>query len=587
MPPVPEPGTAPAAVDLNGLTKRFTGAQGTVTALDGLSASVTGGQVTGVVGADAAGKTTLLRVLAGLLAPSEGEARTLGHAPGGDAVRGRVGYMPQSFGLYAELSVYENLRLHADLQGLPNRGRQDRFDELMAFAGLAPFAERRADRLSGGMRQKLGLACTLVHPPELLLLDEPTVGVDPVSRRELWTILYRLVADGMTVVVSTAYLDEAERCPEVLLLHRGRLLAHSDPDGFAAEAAGRTFVLDDVPAAQRRHLLSQLPGRPGIADSVAQGRRLRILLEQGRDQPPEAPDTGAGRYRAVAPRFEDAFIARLVDHGDTGAEGFGEGGGTTIEPASRKGSAHALAVSRVDRRFGDFYAVRQVSFDVRPGEIFGLLGPNGAGKSTLIKMICGLLPPSAGAIRVAGVDASRAPARVRSRLGYMAQQFALYEDLSPVQNLRFFCRAYGLTERATRARIEATLADFALEDVAHSDSATLPLGLKQRLALGNALLHRPEMVLLDEPTSGVDPLARRGFWRRINELAEAGVTVLVTTHFLEEAEYCDQIGIIHAGQLAALDTPDALRTRYTSAEIPEPTLEDAFVALIEEREGSG
>ncbi|MEF8794696.1 MAG: ABC transporter ATP-binding protein, partial [Thiohalorhabdus sp.] len=377
---------------------------------------------------------------------------------------------------------------------------------------------------------------------------------------------------------------EAERCAEVLLLHRGRLLAQSEPDEFAAEAAGRTFVLDDVPAAQRRQLLSRLPDRPGIADSGAQGDRLRILRERGREQVPEAPEAGAGRYRAVAPRFEDAFIARLVDASGTDPEGLGQGGRGHLQPPSRSGRSHTLEVSEVDRHFGDFYAVQQVSLRVRPGEIFGLLGPNGAGKSTLIKMICGLLPPSAGVIQVAGVDVRRAPARVRSRLGYMAQQFALYEDLSPVQNLRFFCRAYGLTERTARARIEATLADFALEDVAHSNSQALPLGLKQRLALGNALLHRPEMVLLDEPTSGVDPLARRGFWRRINGLAESGVTVLVTTHFLEEADYCDRIGIIHADQLAALDTPDALRARYAIADTPEPTLEDAFVALIEARE---
>ncbi|HKJ70306.1 MAG TPA: ATP-binding cassette domain-containing protein [Gammaproteobacteria bacterium] len=570
-------------IELSALRRRFDGESGPVTALDGLTATVSSDRITGVVGADGAGKTTLLRLLAGLLAPSEGQARLLGHPPGAEANRGRVGYMPQSFGLYGELTVRENLRLYADLHGLPPAGREERFAELMDFAGLAAFAGRRADRLSGGMRQKLGLACTLVQPPEVLLLDEPTVGVDPVSRRELWAILDRLVADGMSVIVSTAYLDEAERCAEVLLLHRGRLLVQAQPGEFAAEAAGRTYLLDDVPAGQRRALLTRLPDDPAVVDSVAQGRRIRVLLAEGRSAPPEPPaEAGGARYHPVAPRFEDAFIARLVDRGDTGAEGFGSGG-----HGGRAGSGDgeaALELAGVDRRFGDFYAVRGVGFRVAPGEIFGLLGPNGAGKSTLIKMICGLLPPSAGDIRVAGVDARRAPARVRSRLGYMSQQFALYGDLSPVQNLRFFCRAYGLPRREAETRIAATLAELGLEGVAHGECRTLPLGLKQRLALGTALLHRPDMVLLDEPTSGVDPLARRGFWRRINALAEAGVTVLVTTHFLEEAEYCDRIGVIYAGQLAALDTPDDLRARYATADNPEPTLEDAFVALIEERQ---
>ena len=566
------------AAALHELTKRFPGADGkALAALDGVSAEIADGQVTGIVGADGAGKTTLLRLLAGLLAPGEGSVTVLGHPPGTEAVRGRVGYMPQSFGLYQELTVRENLRLYADLQGLPAGEREARFRELMGFAGLAPFAGRRAGRLSGGMKQKLGLACTLVQPPDLLLLDEPTVGVDPLSRRELWGILYRLVADGMSVVVSTAYLDEAERCGEVLLLHAGRLLARSEPRAFAEEARGRTFLLENVPPDERRHLLTDLSERPDVADVVAQGGRLRVLAEEA-GRPPDLPGELAGtgaRLEEVAPRFEDAFIARLLAGGEGEHAAFGEG------EAEAHQARQGLSLAGVQRRFGDFYAVDDVTFEVRPGEIFGLLGPNGAGKSTLIKMICGLLPPTAGEIRVAGVNARKAPAGVRARLGYMSQQFSLYGDLTPVQNLRFFCRAYGLRGRAVEERIGEILEQFALRDVAGADCRNLPLGFKQRLALGTALLHRPDIVLLDEPTSGVDPLARRGFWRRINHLARSGVTVLVTTHFLEEAEYCDRLGVIFGGRLVALDTPDTLREDHRTPDNPDPSLEDAFVALIE------
>jgi ABC-2 type transport system ATP-binding protein len=432
------------------------------------------------------------------------------------------------------------------------------------------------------MKQKLGLACTLVRPPEVLLLDEPTVGVDPVSRRELWAIIYRLVDRGMGVVVSTAYLDEAERCQEVLLLHRGRLLDQGPPADFAAEAAGRSYSLSGLAADTRRHLLTTLAARDDIADVVAQGQRLRLLTREAGTPPalPAEAETAGGRLEEVPPRFEDAFIARLLDQEEAG-EAAMFGGGTGEAPARRGLSGDALALSAVTHRFGDFTAVDRVGFRVQAGEIFGLLGPNGAGKSTLIKIMCGLLPPSTGRVEVAGVDARKAPARVRGRLGYMSQQFSLYGDLTPVQNLRFFCRAYGLRGSAVARRIGELLEEYALEEVARTPSAHLPLGYKQRLALATALLHRPDLVLLDEPTSGVDPLARRGFWRRINQLAGAGVTVLVTTHFLEEAEYCDRLGVIHAGRLAALDTPDGLRGHYRTRDNADPSLEDAFVGLIQ------
>lgn len=574
------------AVRLQGVVKRFPGPGDTppFNAVDQITAAVGAGRLTGLVGPDAAGKTTLLRLVAGLLVADGGELHVFGHGAGTEAVRGRVGYMPQGFGLYEELTVGENLRLYADLHGLPAAERPARYEQLLHFAGLGPFWDRRAGRLSGGMKQKLGLACTLVHPPDLLLLDEPTVGVDPVSRRELWGIIYQLVEDGLSVVVSTAYLDEAERCQDVLILHEGHLLHQGEPDDFAERARGRTWNLTGLPAEGRRGLLGRVARQGDVADAVAQGGHIRVLAAQ-KDHAPALP-TGAppaAAYQAVAPRFEDAFIARLL-------AGFG---GKATEDASSSFAEHvggqhreredpALDIRNVRRTFGDFVAVDDMTFTVSPGEVFGLLGPNGAGKSTLIKILCGLLPASSGTVRVAGVDAGQAPAAVRARLGYMSQQFSLYGDLSPRQNLRFFARAYGLRGKAVGQRVAWLLEEMQLEAVAGASCRQLPLGYKQRLALANAVLHRPDIVMLDEPTSGVDPLARRAFWRRISQLADAGVTVLVTTHFLEEAEYCDRIGVIYAGRLAALDSPDALRARFADTGNPDPTLEDAFIGLVEQ-----
>ena len=579
--------TPPSAVALDGVVKRFPGPGNAppFPAVDHLTAEVGAGRLTGLVGPDAAGKTTLLRLMAGLMVADEGRLRVLGHEPGAESIRGRVGYMPQSFGLYEELTVGENLRLYADLHGLPAADRPARYDQLLHFAGLGPFWDRRAGRLSGGMKQKLGLACTLVQPPDLLLLDEPTVGVDPLSRRELWSIIYQLVDDGLSVVVSTAYLDEAERCQDVVILHEGRLLHQGEPADFAECARGRTWTLEGLPAEGRRGILARVARQGDVADAVAQGGHIRVLAAQT-GQPPARPDgiPAEAAYQPVAPRFEDAFIARLLANAQgTKTDEANSGFADHVSGKHGQRQGPAIDIRNVRRTFGAFVAVDDVSFSVSPGEVFGLLGPNGAGKSTLIKILCGLLPASAGTVRVAGVDAGQAPAAVRARLGYMSQQFSLYGDLSPRQNLRFFARAYGLRGRAVGQRTEWLLREMQLEEVAGAPSRQLPLGYKQRLALANAVLHRPDIVLLDEPTSGVDPLARRAFWRRINQLAEAGVTVLVTTHFLEEAEYCDRIGVIYAGELAALDGPDALRDRFADADNPDPTLEDAFIALIEQQ----
>jgi ABC-2 type transport system ATP-binding protein len=579
---------AEPVIELQDVVKRFTAGERTVTALDRLSARVAAGRVTGLVGPDGAGKTTLMRLVSGLLRPDEGTITVLGQdslraAP---QIQASVGYMPQRFGLYEDLSVAENLTLYADLHGLSRSARAARFDELMRFTGLTAFAGRLAGRLSGGMKQKLGLACTLVHPPELLLLDEPSVGVDPVSRRELWEIVRSLTEQGITVLWSTAYLDEAERCDDVLLLKEGRLLGAGPPETFSERVEGRTFVVR-TDGGDKRAMLQGVARLDHVADAIIKGADVRVLVSE--DAPadylaralPEAVGQAA-RVERVAPVFEDAFIALLRDNAESAAS---EHTAVSVPPPARDGAPAAsgavIEVEKLVRRFGAFTAVDHIDFSVARGEIFGLLGPNGAGKSTTFKMLCGLLPPSEGRAQVLGIDLRHAAAVARGRIGYMAQKFSLYGNMSVMQNLRFFACAYGLRGAAQRRMIETELADFALAPYADTVSDTLPLGYKQRLALACAIMHAPGVLFLDEPTSGVDPLVRRDFWTRINAMAAARVTVLVTTHFMEEAEYCDRIGIIYRGRLVATGTPERLKAEHRTPERPDPTLEDAFIDLIE------
>jgi len=548
-------------------------------ALAGFSAQIQPGMITGLVGPDGAGKTTLLRLIAGLLRPTSGRVTVFGHDMATDAAAAHpgIGYMPQRFGLYEDLSVAENLDLFADLHATPRREREQRVALLLRFTGLAPFTARLAGQLSGGMKQKLGLACALLSRPRLLLLDEPSVGVDPASRRELWAIVSAMLEEGrdegMAAVWATAYLDEAERCGHVMLLHEGRLLAQGPPADFLAPMRGRVFRLA-VPSGARRVAARRAASDPAVLDALVAGDALRIVLRDGA----AAAFTGESLEPAI-PRFEDAFVARLAPSAPQ------EQRDKPVSPSSRGRPAGAggasITVADLVRRFGTFTAVDHVSFSVERGEIFGLLGPNGAGKSTIFRMLCGLLRPSGGQARVAGADLLRARAEARSRIGYMAQRFSLYAELSVTENLRFFARVYGLG-RAEQARaIDAALIDFDLTDAGTSIAGELPLGLKQRLALAAALLHGPDILFLDEPTSGVDPLTRREFWARIGTLADAGVTILVTSHFMDEAEYCDRLGIVNQGKLVAVDTPAALRARVRTSELPDPTLEDAFIALVQ------
>ena len=589
-PPTPASPDSGVALVVKQLSKSFLIGKRRIQALHDVSFSVRHGVVTGLVGPDAAGKTTLMRLAAGLLVPDSGAISVLGMDAATEslAVQGSIGYMPQRFGLYEDLTVQENLDLYADLQGVPEAARAERYRELMHMAGLAPFARRLAGQLSGGMKQKLGLACALVRQPALLLLDEPTVGVDPLSRRELWDIVYRLVREqGTSVLLTTAYLDEAERCDDVVLLHEGRLLDQGAPAVLRETMRGRSYRVA-VAGMDKRVLQNRIAQAPGVMDALIQGDHVRVVMQS--DTPPDfaalLPGMEGIEAAAVPPRFEDSFVALLK----AGADGTNLAGkhAPQAAPAPRAATDKpVIEVHNLQRRFGSFYAVNNISFAVSRGEVFGLLGANGAGKSTTFRMLCGLLPPSGGTLRVAGVDLRHAAAAARARIGYMSQKFSLYGNLSVAENLQFFSSAYDLTGTRRKKRMDWALQEFELSSMADLTSGDLSLGYKQRLALACALMHEPEILFLDEPTSGVDPLARREFWSRINALAGQGVTVMVTTHFMEEAEYCDRLAIMAAGEILTMGTPGSIKAQARSEAQPEPTMEDAFVGLIMAHEQQG
>lgn len=566
----------PDAIRIAGITKAFGDA---TPALDGITANIRAGEITGLVGPDGAGKTTLIRLMTGLMLPDAGTIEVLGYDTRTDAARihSAIGYMPQRFGLYEDLSVQENLDLYADLRGLPKSERPAVFDELLTFTDLKRFTTRLSGKLSGGMKQKLGLACALLRKPRVLLLDEPGVGVDPISRRDLWKMVEALTQEGIGVLWSTAYLDEAEACDRVLLLNQGKLLFVGPPSELTSRVEGRTFKLSGV-AGRRRAVLARALEDDSVVDGVIQGEAIRLVVENAGDPLTQVLEQ-AGPDAHIAPtpaRFEDAFVDML---------GGGPGGRSKLAEETRARPADSdrpvIVAKGLTKQFGDFTAASNITFDVPRGEIFGLLGPNGAGKSTTFKMLCGLLKPTAGEGRVAGFDLRRDGAEARNRLGYMAQKFSLYGDLSVAQNLDFFAGVYGLSGMRKRERVALMTEIFDFGPHTALNSKDLPLGLKQRLALACAVLHEPEALFLDEPTSGVDPITRREFWTHINGLVEKGVTVLVTTHFMDEAEYCDRITLINRGQAIALGTPDELKARVATPEMPDPTMEDAFIALVQ------
>ena len=579
----------PAAVALNGehLRRTFTVKESKqqVVALDDVSIQVAAGSLTALVGPDGAGKTTLLRLAAGLLVPDGGTFTVLGIDVVRDpqSVQDRISYMPQRFGLYDDLSVQENLDLYADLHGVPGSERTARYKKLLDMTDLGRFTTRPAGKLSGGMKQKLGLACTLVRSPELLLLDEPTVGVDPLSRRELWQIVQQLVDDEqLTVVVSTAYLDEAERCAQVFLMRQGQVLAQGTPQSLRVHADKLCYVATPPADRPARWLQARLlDDTHQVLDAVPQAGEVRFIARPGTDIPASIVALHDMPVRAVAARLEDGFMALLRLKEPEGAAVMSS---TAVDaPAAARATEPVIEVKHLVRKFGDFVAVQDTSFSVRKGEVFGLLGPNGAGKTTTFRMLCGLLPATSGSLSVAGVNLRDARAAARRRIGYVSQKFALYGNLDVDENLRFFAGAYGLRGQRAKDRIAAVIDQFSLQSLRSTPSGQLPGGYRQRLAMAAALLHEPQILFLDEPTSGADPLARREFWRRITALSEGGTTIVVTTHFMEEAEYCDRIIIQDAGKVLALGTPQQVREQASEAGTAPAVklgMEEAFIHIV-------
>lgn len=576
-----------------GLSKSF----GMLEAVKSLDFVLHKGELAAMVGPDGAGKTTFMRLVCGLLDADTGSLSVLGEdiAANTQSVQERLGYMPQKFGLYEDLSIRENLRLYADLHGVPENIKEARFERLLAMTGLAPFVERLAGKLSGGMKQKLGIACTLVSMPDILLLDEPSAGVDPLSRREIWQIIKKLVQDdNLTVLVNTAYMDEAEMCQKVYVMNQGRFIASGTPDEIRGIAAGCCYEIEAEQAFMRR-LLVDFAHCSEIVDAVPVAGRLRFSTK--RDVMPEL--VSAMSVTKAIPRLEDA-VMRLLKASDA-SQAVSNPLTVKNEARAAKHKADIGKISHADmtlgqtasnpidievkdlvKKFENFTAVSHTSFSVRKGEIFGLLGPNGAGKTTTFRMLCGLSPATSGSIRVAGEDMRTARRQARAKIGYVAQKFSLYEMLSTRENLRFFGGAYGLYGRELDECVEVFLRRFDLVGQAEKTAGSLPGGYRQRLAMAAALLHEPEILFLDEPTSGIDPLARRSFWQEIAELAMQGTTVIITTHFMDEAEYCDRIMIQDKGKMLALGSTNDLRRKYR---LPQADMNELFIHIVEAARG--
>jgi ABC-2 type transport system ATP-binding protein len=558
---------APPVIEADGLGRRFGGR----TVLQDVTFQLQPGEVFGVVGPDGAGKTTLLQMLAAILRPSLGSCRVLGedvrkHA---DKVQARVGYMSQGFSLYDRLTVAENIAFAAAIRDVPTDAFAARKAKLVAMAGLERFQDRREGQLSGGMRKKLALCANLIHEPPLLILDEPSLGVDPLSRRELWRILDAARKEVRSIVFATSYMDEADASDRVLLLRDGRPLALGAPSELRETARAHVYSVRTSTPEVAEAALAKLP------DVLSFQRRsadeVRVQLRSAGSP----PDIGlhCRELKPVEPTMEDVFTVASADDAPRAAL-----------PVAERSASHEVLVGaeRVTRRFGDFVAVDDVTVEVKAGEVLGLLGPNGAGKTTLIRILCGLLAPSEGQARVAGYDVARQSEQVRASIGYVSQKFSLFTDLTAQENLTFFARSYSVPSREMKSRIAWACERAGFSATDDGLVRDLSSAVRQRLALACAIVHRPKVLFLDEPTSGVDPLSRFRFWRLISALAGEGVAVIVSTHYLEEATYCDQLGLMMDGRMIALGTLQALKTELG---LEEARVEDVFLGFVARERG--
>ncbi len=546
-----------------GLTKVYNrGTKEELRALDAVDFEIHKGEIFGLIGADGAGKTTCFKILSGALDPTSGKVQVLFKSP--RESRGRVGYVTQPFSLYQDLSVMENLRYAAGLREVGDEDFQERCRRYLDSFQMAAFTDRLAGRLSGGMKQKLALSCALIADPAVLLLDEPTTGVDPVSRREFWDALGSLADKGMTIVVATPYLDEAERCSRIACMEEGQILLLAPPAEFVSRMGLTRLEIQSSDLRRTEEMLEAAEGEGFVSDVQRFGDRLDVLVQHPEDDErrilERLGEAGLAPkiIRRDDPTLENAFVATLrARRGPESHAQFPE----RVAPPPGRDAEVAIGTKRLVKRFGAFTAVRGLDLEIKYGEIYGLLGANGAGKTTAIKMICGLVAPSEGTVTLLGRTKGLRTAAVRSRIGYKSQKFTLYDDLTIGENLDFYASMYDLPRRLRRVRKQWALEVSGLAGEERMLTGRLPDGWKQRVAFGAAVMHQPDVVFLDEPTSGVDALARRAMWRMINELADNGAAVLVVTHYLEEAEQCNRIGFMAAGDLCAEGSPSELEAR--------------------------
>ncbi|MBD2510346.1 ABC transporter ATP-binding protein [Nostoc muscorum FACHB-395] len=555
------------AIAVRGLYKYY----GQLAAVRGVDFTVNQGEMFGLIGPDGAGKTSTFHVLSGVMAPSAGEVQIFGQSA--RDTRFNMGYLTQQFSLYLDLSIDENLRYAAGLRQVPKELLQARCNKYLRLMNLEKFGDRLAGQLSGGMKQKLALCCALVSQPRILLLDEPTTGIDPVSRREFWDTLAALSAEGMTIVVATPYLDEAERCHRIALMYSGQIQEIGSPEALRSSLGLHRLEVytSNLELAEQVLLQSQTSN---IVDVQTFGDRLDVLVEDvtlGETQVKKLLQNSVN-VESAAPTLENLFVTRLRQQGlapsyysfprsrlrEMGSRGDKKEKGDK-KKYSTSSSNLAIFAHNLNRVFGNFQAVKSVNIEVRYGEIFGLLGANGAGKTTTIKMLCGLLAASGGKIALGGETGNLRSAELRQRIGYMSQKFTLYDDLTILENLEFYSGVYGIPPKLRREKINWVIATCGLEGQENMITGQLPGGWKQRVAFGACVMHEPDILFLDEPTSGVDPLARRQFWKLINDFARNGTAILVTTHYLEEAEQCNRMSFMVAGETVAEGSPSQIK----------------------------